>query len=357
MTRMAAALPAFVALAMCATFPQSAVAESVSTHVEGRGLDIFPAELKLAYSVSAHIRSRKHACRDGRRVKLYFRHGKKRSLEDIGRSGDHGAVALTGLARRRPDRLILRVQRKRIERRRLRFTCSSANLRLFPRAATVRFEFTPSTVPEDDFRAGALDLLLRTGATHDTRTTRIEFGFDDDFRFSTDVVPTCDPDELVGQIDMAEAMGRCGSAKVGAGTGEGTLGTAIFNGCVLAFNGTPSDDGLPAILLFIRADPSPPTIDCSNPDSNHNGHYTLLWQGSLADAPDGSGYGRVLTLRHLAAPVQINDLNLTLGNGDYVSARCSSPDALDGWQLRTQLRYLRPRSAQTMHSIQPCLAE
>ena len=63
-------------------------------------------------------------------------------------------------------------------------------------------------------------------------------------RFDTDAVPTCNPDDLVGQIDMAEAIGRCGSAEVGAGTGEGTLGTAIFNGCVLVFNGTPSEDRL-----------------------------------------------------------------------------------------------------------------
>jgi hypothetical protein len=356
MTRRAAALLAFAALAMCASFPQSAVGELVSTHLEDRGLDIFPAELKLRYSVSAQIHSTMHACKDGRRVELYFRHGKKRALKDTGRSSDHGAVSLTGLARRRPDRLILRVQRKRIELRGRHFTCSSANLRLFPRAATVRFEFNPSTVPEDDFSAGALDLLLRTGATHDTRTTRIEFDFDDHFRFATDAVPTCNPDDLVGQIDMAEAMQRCGSAKVGTGTGEGALGTAIFNGCVLVFNGTPSDDGLPTVLLFIRADPSPPTIDCSNPDSNHNGHYTLLWQGSLAYAPDGSGHGSVLTLRHLARPVQITDLNLTLGNGDYVSARCDSQDAQEGWQLQTQLSYLKPRSVQTMHSIQPCVA-
>lgn len=355
MARTAAALFAFTALAMGASFPQSAVGELVSTHLENRGLDISPAELKLRYSVSARIHSGRHACKDQRSVKLYFKRGKERTLKDSGRSSHHGAVSLTGLARRRPDRLIVRAKRKRIDRHGRHVTCSSANLRLFPRAATVRFEFNPSTVPEDDFRAGTLDLLLRTGATHDTRTTRIEFGFDDHFRFNPDAVPTCNPDDLVGQIDMAEAMGRCGSAEVGTGTGEGTLGTAIFNGCVLAFNGTPSDDGLPTLLLFIRADPSPPTIDCSEPDSNHNGHYTLLWQGSLVNASEGSGYGSVLTLRHLAAPAQINDLNLTLDNGDYVSARCDSQDALEGWQLRTQLRYLRPRSAQTMHSIQPCV--
>ena len=129
----------------------------------------------------------------------------------------------------------------------------------------------------------------------------------------------------------------------------------VYSSPLGVFNGTPSDDGLPTILLFIRADPSPPTIDCSSPGSNHNGHYTVLWQGSLAYAPDGSGYGRVLTFRHLAGLVQINDLNLTLENGDYVSARCDSQDELEGWQLQTQLSYVNPRRAQTMHSTQPCV--
>ena len=254
-----------------------------------------------------------------------------------------------------PDLVILRVQKKRIQRHGRRFTCSSDSLRWRPRAPTLSFTFNPDTVPEDEFEAGALHVHLRTGITHDAGTKRIELDFDDHFRFSPGAFPTCDPKDLFansdqGPPDMADAMAQCGSAIVGTGTGQAGEPTfPVFNACVLVFNGTQSDDGLPTLLLFVRAQASPPVIDCSNPESNHAGNYTLLLQGSLGHEVPGSGYGRVLSFENMqAVPLPIIGLDLTLGRDRFVTARCGADDALRGWQMRAQLSYVKPRSEQSV---------
>jgi hypothetical protein len=68
------------------------------------------------------------------------------------------------------------------------------------------------------------------------------------------------------------------------------------------------------------------------------------------------GYGRDLRFNRLnrVEPVPLTDLDLTLENGDYVSARCSVADLFEGWRLRTKVGYVEPRSVQAVESSQPC---
>jgi hypothetical protein len=244
--------------------------------------------------------------------------------------------------------------------------------------STVSFESAPSTVARHRFEPGAINVHLQTAATHGTRTDRIEFDFDDRFRFAPGAVPTCDPEDLAGGPDMAEAMASCGSANIGTGTAEATDGRTTFTTCTLAFNGPRSDDGSfggpppdegrSTVFLLVRAQLSPPAIDCSNPPSNHSGNVTLLVVGFLEDDTTAD-YGMALSFNHLTRvePVPLTDLNLTLQNGQYVSARCGLEDFLHGWQLRTKVSYLtprrggpgnprrHPRTRQTVDSRQQCL--
>ena len=131
MTRAAGVLVAFTALALGAS-SQAVGGKVVSTHLESRGLGVFPARHFVRISVCAQIHSKKQACKQGRRAKLYFKRRDKRTLKDTDRSSHHGAVALTGRGRATPDRLIVRVQRKRIDRHERHYTCSSDSLRRFP---------------------------------------------------------------------------------------------------------------------------------------------------------------------------------------------------------------------------------
>jgi hypothetical protein len=223
--------------------------------------------------------------------------------------------------------------------------------------STVSFRFTPSTAPTHRFEAGGINIHLRTAVTDDTRTDRVQFDFDDDFRFAPGAVPTCTREDIAGPIDMAQAMTRCGSAAIGSGTAQATNNTTIFNACVLAFNGAPSDDGVPTVLLFARAQISlPSAIDCSHPRSNHSGNTNVLLVGPLRHSAAGSDYRRVLSFDHLtaASPFPTTDLDLTLHRGRYVSARCASDQAFGDWLLRTEVGYVEPSSVQTLDSTQRC---
>lgn len=78
-------------------------------------------------SAYAQIHS-KPVCEHRREAKLYFqRRGGRLRLADSDRSSRHGAIALTGRVRFRPDEFVVKVPSKRI-RRRHPFACGSARL-------------------------------------------------------------------------------------------------------------------------------------------------------------------------------------------------------------------------------------
>lgn len=237
----------------------------------------------------------------------------------------------------------------------------AAGITMASRSTRVSFEFTPSTVPRHTYAAGAIHVHLRTAVPHRTRASRIRFDFDSHFRFAPGAYPICDHfEDVPGQIgiDMAAAMAQCGSAKVGSGTAQAKNGTTIVKTCVLAFNGPPSDDGLPTLKLYIRAQLSPPIVDCSNPRSNHNGNVSLELVGLLGHSPR-PGYGRELRFNRMnrVQPFPLTDLDITLRRGHYVSAHCSPADSRRGWQLRTKVGYVKPRRVQRVHSTQRCLRQ
>lgn len=99
----------------------------VRTHLDQEGWSEGPTRQGFTrLSVFEQIHSTKQACKQRRQAKLYFkRRGKEPRLADSDRSSRHGAIALTGRARFRPHKLIVKVFRKRITRRNP-FTCSGA---------------------------------------------------------------------------------------------------------------------------------------------------------------------------------------------------------------------------------------
>jgi hypothetical protein len=247
-----------------------------------------------------------------------------------------------------------------LRRRRVLVLATTALILVAPGIAiAASFKFTPSAVPKHWFKAGALNIHARPVSRY-SDTDRIRFNFDDHFRFAPSSVPaSCNPFEI-SFGGMAHAMARCGSAKTGSGTVQFTHGTETYNGCALAFNRTPPDH-LPRVLLFIRAKFAPysTTIDCSNPRSNRKGNSTVLLQGTLRPRATGPAYKVQLDFKHItqAAGVNpINDLNLTLQRGRYITARCAHEDAFRGWQLRTKLTYINPSRARAVDSTQRCSA-
>src|ERR1700752_613940 len=224
------------------------------------------------------------------------------------------------------------------------------------RPTRVSFEFTPSTVPRDRYEAGAIRVHLRTAVPARTRASRIRFDFDNHFRFAPGGVPVCPRKDIASSgVDMAAAMARCGSAKVGDGTAQASDADTTFNTCVLIFNGPRSEDGVPTVLLHVRVHLPPQPADCSDPASNHSGDATLLVVGFLGHSKL-DGYGRELRFNRLnrVQPVPLIDFDLTFRGGDYASARCSFEDVFRGWQLRTKVGYVKPRSVQVVESTQQC---
>jgi hypothetical protein len=80
----------------------------------------------------------------------------------------------------------------------------------------------------------------------------------------------------------------------------------------------------------------------------------VLVQGALRRSSTGPDYRTQLDFNHLSAtPLPLTDVNLTLGEGEYVSGRCFD-DHPRSWQLRTRLRYVNPDGAQIVDSTQQC---
>ena len=112
---------------MAAAVPLAWAGKVVPTHLDQAGWsegDTHQGFTRL--TVFEQIHSDKQACKQRRQAKLYFkRRGAEPRLADSDRSSRHGAVALTGRARFRPQKLIVKVRRKRISRDHP-FTCSGA---------------------------------------------------------------------------------------------------------------------------------------------------------------------------------------------------------------------------------------
>jgi hypothetical protein len=126
MASVAAVLVASTALVIGAT-SEAAPAKVIHTDFFLQGRAEARGPFGYEVSVLGRIDSAKRKCVHGRRVNLYFeRHG-ERHLRDTGLSSRNGAVGLAARARAAPDRYIVNVTKKRIDRPGRPYTCWRAH--------------------------------------------------------------------------------------------------------------------------------------------------------------------------------------------------------------------------------------
>lgn len=232
-----------------------------------------------------------------------------------------------------------------------------AGVALAGQTSTVSFTFTPSNVPTSTFQAGAMNIHTHTNLVGPPPTyplKRLQFNFDNDFKFDPSVTPKCDPAQLSSSDDLASAMSKCGTSKVGNGTAQVTT-SVVATVCVLAFNGKQSS-GLPTVVLFARAlTAAPYSFSCANPSTNHGGNSTFELQGFLRPTPSGDDYGKQLDIDKISQfGFFVTDFNVTFKKGKYISARCY--DANHVWHLKTKVSYgtTSNSATQTVNSNQTC---
>jgi hypothetical protein len=245
------------------------------------------------------------------------------------------------------------------------------------------FSFEPSN-PHGVFTPGHLAFVTRTDYTLATDTmTRIQLLLDDDFQFSPNSVPKCNPADISGDMTMQEALQQCGPAAgaaknawLWAATATYSNGKATFDlglefptACVLVFNGSGSTS---EVLLFIRmkVDQAAGPINCDDPTTNTDGDSNFLVQGDLKANPAiGADYtdpdncsapdprrGCQIDLNNVSnGPIRLVHLNFRLNRGSYLRARCVDPPAGNRqWNLRATFTYGNPAGTQTVNKSQTC---
>jgi hypothetical protein len=238
--------------------------------------------------------------------------------------------------------------------------------------STVSFSFLCSgqrflnTCPQGSATKGRLAIHTHTTYTNPGNANpggaakRIQLFFDNDFSFDPSVTPRCDPANLGGNIDMAQAMMNCGSSLIGTGTAQALETSSItINGCLLLFNATNDANGDPRIAFFARVNTqSPGTIDCSNPASNHQGNVTVMLPATLRTTPVGD-YRKEIDLPNISqnTPFPVSDLNFTLQKNTFLSgyakARCF--DANHVWNVTAFFTY-NNNTTQTVNATRTCAA-
>ena len=135
-----AALVAWSALMIGAT-SQAVAGKVIHTdfYIESGSESLGPHGFEV--SVFGRIDSAKRKCVRWRRVNLFFVRNGKRRLRDTGLSSRNGVIGLTGRARLRPDRYVMKVTKKRIDRPRRPYTCWRAHDGIRP------FNSTPPPPP------------------------------------------------------------------------------------------------------------------------------------------------------------------------------------------------------------------
>jgi hypothetical protein len=158
---------------------------------------------------------------------------------------------------------------------------------------TIKAVATPSKVSQKNKApkfATPVSLRVDTDATYDTpltpgshpspAATLVNIDLDNDFKFTTKGLPTCNPTSLTGTT-TAQAQAVCGTSQVGTGSAilGGIAGPA--SAVVTAFNGTPVN-GQPQLLLHSRVGAPLNT--------------TAILQGVLTKSPLGGDYGKRLVV-------------------------------------------------------------
>jgi hypothetical protein len=227
--------------------------------------------------------------------------------------------------------------------------------------STVGFSFRCSGQPASNQcpkatpATGKLSLLTQPDPLASAK--RIQFLFDNDFRFRPWEAPKCNPNQLAF-TDMAQAMANCGSSLVGTGRANffNPGGGSALPYCVLLFNGTnDAASGDPRIVFYLRRfDPQVEPVNCANPASNHGGDGTRFVPALLRTTPVGD-YRTKLDFPLGIGPVPLARLDFTLqkdtATSGYVKARCFDADHL--WNISTKFTY-RDNTTQTVNSTKTC---
>ncbi|MGH2925036.1 MAG: sulfatase/phosphatase domain-containing protein, partial [Solirubrobacterales bacterium] len=217
-------------------------------------------------------------------------------------------------------------------------TCAGPScLRHSPPSSTLSLDFSPSDLSTTAFKSGRAILHAQTSYVNPGNgnpggaTSRARLYFDDDFKFNPSAIPICDPASLQPDQTMADAMSRCGPARIGDGTAQVSVDGASANGCALSFNGRSGGD--PTVVLFMRfkvANPS--TIRCTSPASNRRGDTSVVLAAPLKSNNSYGGAdlvgGKLLDINNIttASAYPLSDLDISIQNGSYVQARCHDGD-------------------------------
>jgi hypothetical protein len=174
-------------------------------------------------------------------------------------------------------------------------------------------------------------------------STKVIVRYDDDGRINLTGIPTCPSSELVDK-DIREAWEQCGPGADSTPASEGNaylstglgaqvsgIGSTIPNGggataCTMIFKGAANN----RITLYARAPfASTNAAACDNPATNTGGSATVLFTGTITQAPASSPYGPVLTVpnTHVANPA-LDDFYATVQRGSAFRSRCPAGGVL-----------------------------
>ena len=230
-------------------------------------------------------------------------------------------------------------------------------------------KITPSKLPKTTFKP--VSLFVHTGTTYTHPGDKAHGGFaktvtllfDNDGKVTPGSIPKCAGNFASGTT-LKQAWNTCGpgagasknaylSPTSGVSGRASTAPPSNFNGCVLAFNGVPSN-GHPTIVLFTRVTLAVNgTANCANPANNTSGNTSLTLKGTLTNA-GVTDFGKKLTVPNVdTAPLPLDDFQAGIQRGNYVQGRCN--DTNKTWNFRGVFDYSGVGQARdTVNATQAC---
>jgi hypothetical protein len=212
---------------------------------------------------------------------------------------------------------------------------------------------TPNTgLSKTTFKNAALNVHTHTTFLHPGDKANggfvkdLKLYLDSDLKFNTGAVPVCNKN--LANTNEQQAMALCGTSLIGKGTAQATnTANATIPGCVIAFNGPPSN-GNPTIILHSRFVIAPP---CPNPSTSTAGSIDAILKGTLTNAGI-AGFGKKLDVPNIdTQPLPLKDFVTTIQKGSYVQARCSASPL----NMRTVFTYSGTgQTPDTVNATQAC---
>jgi hypothetical protein len=219
--------------------------------------------------------------------------------------------------------------------------------------STATFKVTPNTgLSKTTYKNASLNVHTHTTFASPGNKAAggfvkdVKLYFDSDLKFNPGSVPVCNKN--LANTTEKQAMALCGTALVGKGSAQATsTANATIPGCVIAFNGPPSN-GNPTIILHSRFVIQPP---CPNPSTSTAGSVDAILKGTLT-AAGKAGYGKKLDVPNIdTQPLPLKDFTTTVKRGSYVQARCSASP----WHVQGVFTYSGTGQApDTVTASQPC---